>query len=218
VQRSGAIPGFVLLFGVLAALLVFAGTRGVEHPTAAEAFFAKYQQRAPLAWDSGRVDYEALSNGERTVTTSLFDDTSGRLYAVTYVDGKRTGEKPYPPAGSNAAVHAGFIGTEVKLSAASVGVDESKSDWGIVPDSIRFRDDPRARALGAKQLVVEFASQKANQTNLTQLLMIDAKTYKLVYAETSWGAWDPERQTWAVQTFRRLTRLNEPVDIPALVP
>lgn len=217
-QRAAATLAFLTLFGALTAVLLFAASRDVDHPTAAEAFFAKYQQRAPALYASGHIDMQTFDAGGRTVTNVEFDTNSGRVYSVTYENGVRTKERLMPPSGSTAPVQVRLMAAEADIKATTAGIDLVHADWELEPASVRFRNDPRAVALGARQLIIEFRSRQPNLTDLTQLLTIDAESYKLIFAESTWGKWDPERRDWAYQQTRRLSNINEPVTIPASAP
>jgi hypothetical protein len=206
VQRSATIFAFVLLFGALTAVLLFAASREVDRPRAAEPFFAKYQQRAPLTYSTGRIVVENVGPGSRMTIEMTFDTRRRLMYATTDLNGERVDARTL-------SVPPQFSGAEIKLRSAEGDPGDS---FEHEPYSVRFRVDPRAKALGARQLIVEFAAREQHLTSLTQLLMIDADTYELIFAESSWGSWDAKEQRWNVQQTRVLSDLNEPVEIEVM--
>jgi hypothetical protein len=205
VQRSATTFAFVLLFGALTAVLLFEGSRELDRPTPAEAFFEKYQQRSPLGYyQSGHIEVRLTSDGVTTTSSADFSLIDGEVEATSTT---------LAPSGGRDTPYTGilkpglyYIGAQTRLPVRTV----PSSAWDIEPQSIRFRDDPRAAGLGARQLVVEFASRQPTMSPLTQLLMIDADSYKLLFAESSWGLWDPERREWVYQQTRVLSHLDEP--------
>jgi hypothetical protein len=212
VQRSATILGFVLLFGVLAALLVFARSREVERPTAAEAFFEKYQQRSPYGYyRSGHIEVELTSQGTTTTSSADFAFVDGELKATsTSLTPSGRGKDTATTGILKPGMY--YIGAETRLPVRNIPLNA----WSIEPQSIRFREDPRAKALGARQLIVEFPARQQNLTPLTQLLTIDAESYRLLFAESSWGLWDSQRRVWVYQQTRTLSHLNEPLQPESL--
>jgi hypothetical protein len=197
---------FALLFGALTAVLLFEGSREVDRPSAAAAFFEKYQRRSPLGYyQSGHIEVRLTSEGVTTTSSADFSLIDDELEATstTLAPAGQGRDTPY-----TGILKPGlyYIGAETRLPVRTV----PSSAWDIEPQSIRFRDDPRAAGLGARQLVVEFASLQPNMSPLTQLLMIDADSYKLLFAESSWGLWDPQRREWVYQQTRVLSHLDEP--------
>jgi hypothetical protein len=206
VQRSATIFAFVLLFGALTAVLLFEGSREIDRPSAAEAFFEKYQERAPSSYSTGRIVVENVGPGSKMTIDMTFDTRQGLMYATTDLNGERVDTRTL-------SVPPQFAGAEIKPRGVEGGFSDS---FEQEPYSVQFRADPRAKTLGARQLVVEFAAREPHLTSLTQLLMIDAATYELIFAESSWGSWDAREQRWNVQQSRVLSNLNEPVEIEAM--
>jgi hypothetical protein len=219
-QRYGAALAFLLTITALTGVLVFAGSADVDRPTAAEAFFAKYQQRAPLTWKTGHQDAELFTTDDPAKRTASidFDTERGAVYQRNYVDGRLTTQNlTTRDARTGGKVQFSFFRAEVKLAQPGLS-DGPMERWDREPSSVRFRDDPRATELGARQLILEFPSLSDYETQLTQVLTIDPDSYRLLLAESSWGGWDREARTWRYRTLVTLSRLNEPVDIPASLP
>lgn len=212
-QRASATLAFVLLFSVLTGVLVVAAATVKEHRSPAEAMYDEYLLRVPDSYRSGRLHIELETLDERIVADTTFDDQRGIMHIVSQSSKRGREERLLTGQIDYLAAEAGY-----GLMLGEPRRADNADDWRLEPGRIRFREDPRAKALGAVQLIVQFPAAKADVTELVQLLTIDPQTYELLFVESSYGLWDTASRTWVTKTFRAIYDIDKPVTIPTAVP
>lgn len=203
----------MLLFGTLTGALVVAAATVPEHRSPAEAMYDEYLLRLPDSYQTGRLHIELETADDKVVADTTFDARTGQMHIVSQSSKGGRDERLISGQIDYLGAEAGF-----GLIPGHPRQADNAGDWGIEPSRVRFREDPRAAAVGAVQLIVQFPSTTGDVTELIQLLTIDPETYELRFVESTYGIWDPGTRTWVIKTLRAIYDIGKPAVIPTAVP